>query len=98
MSWLRRGPALCWVRLICLRAAAFGGGGLAARHDVPYVRIHSLLGVARHAARRVLRTGLVPSFVDGGHHWLLAVFPRLGAPAGRKRRGPAKPAPQSIPS
>jgi hypothetical protein len=67
-------------------------GGVAARHDVPHALIHSLLGVTRHAARWVLRAGVLPSSHGGGHRWLLAVFPRLESAAGRKRRGPAKPA------
>jgi hypothetical protein len=73
-------------------------GGVAARHDVPHALVHSPLGVTRHVARWVLRAGMLPSFSDGDHRWLLALFPRLESAAGRKRRGPAKPAPRSIPS
>ena len=34
--------------------ASLGGRGVAARHDVPHALIYSLLGVTRHAARRML--------------------------------------------
>jgi hypothetical protein len=84
-------------RLICMRGASLDGRGVAARHDVPHARIHPLLGVTRNAARRILRAGVLPAFHDRDHRWLLAV-PCLESTAGRKRRGPAKPAPQSIPS
>src|SRR5215208_6680259 len=46
----------------------------------------------------MLEAGVLPAFHDGNHRWLLPFFPRLESAAGRKRRGPAKPAPQSIPS
>src|SRR4051795_8590170 len=64
-------------RLIRMRGASLGGRGVAARHDVPHALIHSLLGVTRNAARRILRAGVLPAFHDRDHRWLLAV-PSLG--------------------
>jgi hypothetical protein len=39
--------------------------------------IHSLPGVTRHAALRMLGAGVLPAFPKGDHRWLLA-FPSLG--------------------
>src|SRR3954468_20771972 len=80
-----------------MRGASLGGRGVAARHDVPHALIHSLLGVTRNAARRILRAGVLPAFHDRDHRWLLAV-PWLGEHRRAEDEGPAKPAPQSIPS
>jgi hypothetical protein len=60
-----------------LRVASLGGRGVVAQHDVSHPLIHSLLGVTRHAALRMLGAGVLPAFPKGNHRWLLA-FPSLG--------------------
>ncbi len=65
-----------------VRVASLGGRGVAARDDVPHALIHSLLGVTRHAARRMLGAGVLLAFHDGNHRWLIALSLAWKAPPG----------------
>ena len=95
LSWPRRGQAPRRERLICVRIASLGGGGVAARHHVHHSFIHPLLSVPRHAARRVRRTGVLPAFDHGGHSLAPWCFPSLGKRRRAEEERPGRNRPHS---
>jgi hypothetical protein len=91
----RRGQPARRERLICVRLASLGGGGIPVRHHVHHSLIHPLLSVPRHAARRVLGTSVLPTFNDGGHSLAPSCFPSLGKRRRAEEERPGRNRPHS---
>ena len=85
-----RTPIAAPERLIRMRLAPLGDGGVAAGDDVHHPLVHSLLGVTRQLPagcfERACFLRSMTEAIAGSSHFL-----RLESAAGRKRRGPEKP-------